>query len=94
MEAIGERRVRPENRWGILILLALGLMISFVDRSSMSTAIADHHFVQEFALTHVARGWLGSAVFWSYGVLQCKRDAKAVIDFYDVDTLVPAASSL
>ena len=70
MEAIGERRVRPENRWGILILLALGLMISFVDRSSMSTAIADHHFVQEFALTHVARGWLGSAVFWSYGVLQ------------------------
>ena len=23
-----------------------------------------------------------------------KRDAKAVIDFYDVDTLVPAASSL
>lgn len=52
------------------MLLALGLMISFVDRTSMSTALADHHFVREFVLTNVDRGWLGSAVFWSYGLLQ------------------------
>ncbi|WP_418017040.1 MFS transporter [Paraburkholderia caribensis] len=45
-------------------------MISFVDRTSMSAALADHRFVQEFALTHVERGWLGSAMFWSYGLLQ------------------------
>jgi len=63
-------RARSENRWGILVLLALGLMISHVDRTSMSAAFADHHFVQEFALTHVQRGWLGSAMFWSYGLLQ------------------------
>ncbi|WP_240655401.1 MFS transporter [Paraburkholderia phosphatilytica] len=61
---------RPENRWGILGLLALGLMISFVDRTSMSAALADHHFVRVFTLTHVERGWLGSAMFWSYGLLQ------------------------
>jgi hypothetical protein len=40
-------------------------MISFVDRTSMSAALADHQFVREFKLTHVQRGWLGSAVFWS-----------------------------
>ncbi|SAL70589.1 MFS transporter [Caballeronia udeis] len=70
METAGQKGAQYENRWGILVLLALGLMISFVDRSSMSTALADHHFVREFGLTHVERGWLGSAVFWSYGLLQ------------------------
>ncbi|SOE97369.1 Sugar phosphate permease [Burkholderia sp. D7] len=70
METAGQKGAQHENRWGILVLLALGLMISFVDRSSMSTALADHHFVREFGLTHVERGWLGSAVFWSYGLLQ------------------------
>ncbi|MFM0639357.1 MFS transporter [Paraburkholderia metrosideri] len=70
METTRLKGARPDNRWGILVLLALGLMISFVDRTSMSAALADHHFVREFLLTHVERGWLGSAVFWSYGLLQ------------------------
>ena len=70
MEIARRKEMRPENRWGILVLLALGLMISFVDRTSMSAALADHQFVQEFTLTHVERGWLGSAMFWSYGLLQ------------------------
>nr|WP_284504197.1 MULTISPECIES: MFS transporter [unclassified Caballeronia] len=48
----------------------MGLMISHVDRTSMSAAFADRHFVQEFALTHVQRGWLGSAMFWAYGLFQ------------------------
>ncbi|MEM5295597.1 MFS transporter [Burkholderia sp. JPY481] len=59
-----------ENRWAILVLLALGLLISFVDRTSLSAALADKHFVREFALTSVERGWLNSAVFWSYGLVQ------------------------
>ncbi|WP_434109871.1 MFS transporter [Paraburkholderia caffeinilytica] len=70
METTRVKGSRPDNRWGILVLLALGLMISFVDRTSMSAALADHRFVREFLLTHVERGWLGSAVFWSYGILQ------------------------
>ncbi|MDR5755140.1 MULTISPECIES: MFS transporter [unclassified Caballeronia] len=70
MEITQVERARTENRWCILVLLALGLMISHVDRTSMSAAFADRHFVQEFALTHVQRGWLGSAMFWSYGLLQ------------------------
>ena len=61
---------KTENPWGVLILLALGLMISFVDRTSLSSALADKGFIRHFALTDVDRGWLNSAFFWSYGVLQ------------------------
>ncbi|WP_321963754.1 MFS transporter [Paraburkholderia sp. J7] len=76
------KAARQENRWGILLLLALGLMISFVDRTSMSAALADRQFVHEFALTHVERGWLGSAMFWSYGLLQMPMGW--VVDRYGV----------
>lgn len=82
MEITVRKAVRAENRWGILMLLALGLMISFVDRTSMSAALADRHFVHEFALTHVERGWLGSAMFWSYGLLQMPMGW--VVDRYGV----------
>jgi len=61
---------RGENRWAILVLLALALMISFVDRTSLSSALADKGFVGEFALSSVERGWLNSAFFWSYGLMQ------------------------
>ena len=64
------RPARPGNPWAILVLLALGLMISFVDRTSLSAALADKGFVRHFALTDVDRGWLNAAFFWSYGVLQ------------------------
>ncbi len=60
----------PENPWVILVLLSLGLMISFVDRTSLSAALADKGFIRHFALGNVDRGWLGAAFFWSYGVLQ------------------------
>jgi ACS family D-galactonate transporter-like MFS transporter len=63
-------RTKLENRWAVLVLLALGLMISFVDRTSLSAALADKGFVREFALSSVERGWLNSAFFWSYGLLQ------------------------
>ncbi|CAG4917495.1 MFS transporter [Paraburkholderia saeva] len=64
------KQSRAENPWSILVLLALGLLISFVDRTSLSSALADKSFVREFALTSMQRGWLNSAVFWSYGLFQ------------------------
>ena len=70
METIRLKRSGAENPWSILVLLSLGLLISFVDRTSLSSALADKHFVREFALTSVERGWLNSAVFWSYGLFQ------------------------
>jgi MFS family permease len=58
------------GRWIILALLALGVLISFVDRTSISSALADSHFVHLFALSSVDRGWINAAFFWSYGLVQ------------------------
>ncbi|WP_261534945.1 MFS transporter [Burkholderia multivorans] len=58
------------NHWFILGLLALGVLISFVDRSSISSALADASFVTRFSLTSIDRGWINAAFFWSYGLFQ------------------------
>jgi ACS family D-galactonate transporter-like MFS transporter len=76
------RQKKAENPWAVLVLLALGLMISFVDRTSLSTALADKGFVHAFALSSVERGWLNSAFFWSYGLLQMPMGW--VVDRYGV----------
>lgn len=55
METHNKRPV-ASSPWPILALLAIGLLISFVDRTSLSSALADKGFVQEFALTSVERG--------------------------------------
>ncbi|MYM25118.1 hypothetical protein GTP46_21045 [Duganella sp. FT135W] len=53
-----------ERPWLIVVLLSLGLMISFIDRTSLSSALADQGFVREFGLNSVERGWLNAAFFW------------------------------
>lgn len=70
METSNPERAGAVNRWTVLALLAIGVLISFVDRTSISSALADPSFVQEFALTSVDRGWINSAFFWSYGLFQ------------------------
>lgn len=64
----GRREVRL--RWSILIVLAIGVMISFVDRTSISAALATPSFKTHFALSDLDRGWINSAFFWSYAVMQ------------------------
>ncbi len=79
----GVAKVLPAERpWGVVVLLALGLMISFVDRTSLSAALADKGFVAHFSLTSIERGWLNSAFFWSYGLLQMPMGW--VVDRYGV----------
>ena len=58
------------TRWTVLGLLALGVMIAFVDRTSISAALADGAFNAHFRLSDVDRGVVGSAFFWSYGLFQ------------------------
>lgn len=58
------------GRWIILVLLAVGTLIAFVDRTSMSSAIAAKTFKATFHLSDIGRGWLNSAFFWSYALLQ------------------------
>lgn len=70
METNQSRRLTPVALWSVMGLLTLGLLISFIDRTSLSSALADKNFVAEFGLTSVDRGWLNSAFFWSYGLMQ------------------------
>lgn len=70
------------RRWFVLLLLSFGIMIAFIDRTSISTALADHKFNAYFGLDPVARGWIGSAFFWSYGLAQ--MGAGWIVDRYGV----------
>lgn len=65
-----DKRAAAANPWSILLLLAIALLISFIDRTSLSSALADKNFLREFGLTSVERGWLNSAFFWTYGLFQ------------------------
>lgn len=69
-------------RWLVLVLLAIGVLIAFVDRTSISSALADQSFVRHFGLSNVDRGWLNSAFFWSYGLVQIPMGW--VVDRYGV----------
>jgi MFS family permease len=71
-------------RWIVLFLLALGVMISFVDRTSISSALADPSFVKFFDMSNLDRGWVNSAFFWSYGLVQVPMGW--VVDRYGVKT--------
>lgn len=79
---VSPRERAAAGRWSILILLAVGSLIAFVDRTSMSAVIADPAFKQHFALTDIDRGWLNSAFFWSYAVFQIPMGW--VVDRYGV----------
>ncbi|MFL6639460.1 MAG: MFS transporter [Paraburkholderia graminis] len=70
METSRSERQAGVSRWAVLALLALGVLISFVDRTSISSTLADANFIRHFALTNVDRGWINAAFFWSYGAFQ------------------------
>ena len=70
------------GKWFILLVLGLGVLISFIDRTSTGAAIADKHFVSEFALSSVGRGWVNSVFFWSYGAAQIPMGM--IVDRYGV----------
>jgi MFS family permease len=51
-------------------LLALGMVIAYIDRANLSVALADPAFKKLFQLNDSQRGLLGSIFFWSYAFLQ------------------------
>ncbi len=65
-----ETRRSTLGSWGMLLLLALGVLIAFVDRTSISSALATASFKHHFGLSDTGRGWVGAAFFWSYGLAQ------------------------
>lgn len=58
------------RRWAVLAVLALGVLIAYIDRTSISATLAHPAFIRHFALDDVDRGWVNAAFFWSYGVFQ------------------------
>lgn len=55
-------------RWGVVALLTIALFINYVDRGAVPTAA---HLIQpELHLSPSQLGWLFSAFFWTYALLQ------------------------
>jgi MFS family permease len=69
---------------GILALLTVGVGIAYLDRSSISSALANPTFVQHFEMSSVNRGWVASAFFWSYALIQLPMGW--IVDRYGVKT--------
>lgn len=58
------------RRWTIVGLLTFGMMMAFLDRATLSVALASADFKSYFNLTDTGRGILNSAFFWTYAMLQ------------------------
>jgi MFS family permease len=58
----------PRRRWGIGVLLGTGVLISFLDRINLS--VAAPQLQREFGLDPVDLGYLFSAFYWPYAILQ------------------------
>ncbi len=58
------------RRWLTLLLLSMGLVIAYIDRTNLSVALAASGFRSFFHLTDAQRGVINSTFFWSYTLLQ------------------------
>ena len=58
------------RRLGILALVFLGIVISYVDRGNLS--IAAPSIMRDFRIPPATMGILLSAFFWTYGVFQLR----------------------
>jgi ACS family D-galactonate transporter-like MFS transporter len=58
------------RRWSILGLLCLAFIAAYIDRQNLAAAVINPGFRDFFKLSQVERGWLHSAFFWTYLVLQ------------------------
>ena len=81
-DGVGDRSGSRGRRFFILLLLTVGALIAFVDRVSISAALATAPFKDHFDLSDVDRGWVNSAFFWSYAVMQIPMGW--VVDRYGV----------
>ena len=72
-DAAGPRAARPvaripRLRWGIGVLLGVGVLINYFDRINLS--VAAPQLKHQFGLTDGELGWLFSGFFWSYALMQ------------------------
>jgi len=70
------------RRWWLVILLTLGVIIAYIDRTNLSIALAAAEFKNHFSLTDNDRGLLNSVFFWSYTAMQIP--AGLIVDRFGV----------
>jgi MFS transporter, ACS family, D-galactonate transporter len=58
----------PRRRWGIALLLGIGVLVNYFDRVNLSVARDALH--SEFGVSTVEFGYLASAFNWTYAALQ------------------------
>lgn len=68
------------RRWFQVCLLSIGLSIAYTHRTNIAYAIASPEFAAQLHLSDTGRGVLGSAFFWTYGLLQIP--AGTLVDRY------------
>ena len=61
-------RARVTNHWVVVVLLLLSVCINYIDRGSLS--VAAPVLSEEFSLSPAQLGYLLSAFFWSYTLMQ------------------------
>src|ERR1700751_456261 len=58
----------PRRRWGIALLLGIGVLVNYFDRVNLSVARDALH--SEFGVSTVAFAYISSAFNWTYAALQ------------------------
>ena len=51
-----QQKIKPKLRWGFIILLVIGAIVNYLDRSNLS--IANTTIAQEFGLSQTQMGFL------------------------------------
>jgi ACS family D-galactonate transporter-like MFS transporter len=68
MDANSPQRTVPRRRWWIGVMLGSGILINYFDRINLS--VAGPEIQKVFGLDAAQLGWLFSAFFWSYALMQ------------------------
>lgn len=71
-----------KQRWVVVALLSLGMIIAYVSRANISVVLTLPKFIESFRLSDTDRGLVNSAFFWAYAGLQIP--AGWVVDRYGV----------
>jgi ACS family D-galactonate transporter-like MFS transporter len=75
------------RRWGLLALVFLGILISYVDRGNLSIAAAA--MMHEFKMPPASMGVLLSAFFWTYAI--CQIPAGLIVDRFGIRVVYAGA---
>ena len=68
VEALPLQTRIPRRRWGIALLLGLGVLVNYIDRVNVS--VAEPYLHDTFGIGKITFGWLLGAYSWTYAMLQ------------------------